>query len=658
MKKSELMKNHIKLAEIKSQLRSKLFGIDQVIDQVVDSLASWYFFPENQTRPLVINLWGMTGVGKSDLVRQLVDLLDFENRFFQFDMGELGHDASTNIRNILSESHLLKGESPSIILLDEFQHCRSINESRNEVKQKEMRVIWHLLDTGKINYMDSYSFSRRKINSIISKFEYWVKEGMEVNQGMISSAYFGFFEEDEEESDFSIDPSDEPQSIFDKQRLQTIWKLNSKRFPFLSDLRKFVAEQDTKGIEQLLLDTLVQTTKLVELNFSNSVIFVVGNLDEAYAVSKDQSPDISPNAFHKITSEIKLPDIKKALLRRFRSEQIARLGNNHIIYPSLDEHAFSCIIDFELEKIADQFKSKTGLQLTFCDSLKLWLFEEGVIATQGVRPLKSSIKYGLEDLLPQVILRHSVLDIEIDEIHLQYQEGELIVIYQFNGNQLTQKAFRVNEKQKCLKVNRKDDLQALVAVHESGHAIAHLALFGEYPEKIKSVAAGTPGFVSFNPIDILNYETVKKRTCVLLAGYLAEKALFGFELVSEGSSLDIMKATELCMTFFKECGFSGSLIRTAPTYDYFDNYYHQVQPAEQKVLDFIDNAQRSVEQIFKREKKLLIQMARMLSDQTSLDKKDLSELVEKFGSEEVQQALKAPKVGYRERLFSIEFSVA
>ena len=137
MKKSELMKNHLKLVEIKSQLKSILFGIDHVIDQVVDSLASWYFFPEHQTRPLVINLWGMTGVGKSDLVRQLVDLLDFENRFFQFDMGELGHDASTNIRNTLSGSHLLKGESPTIILLDEFQHCRSINESEMRLSRRK-----------------------------------------------------------------------------------------------------------------------------------------------------------------------------------------------------------------------------------------------------------------------------------------------------------------------------------------------------------------------------------------------------------------------------------------------------------------------------------------------------------------------------------------
>ena len=190
MKKSELVKRHLKLAETKSYLKSLFFGIDPVIDQVVDSLTSWFFFPENQTRPLIVNLWGMTGVGKSDLVRQLVKFLEFENDFFQFDMGELGHDSSTNVRGILSDSDQIKGAIPRIILLDEFQHCRSINEARFEIKQREMHLIWQLLDNGKVSFMESNIHLRRKINSIISKMDYWIKEGMTVEAGMISSDYY------------------------------------------------------------------------------------------------------------------------------------------------------------------------------------------------------------------------------------------------------------------------------------------------------------------------------------------------------------------------------------------------------------------------------------------------------------------------------------
>lgn len=659
MKKSELVKRHLKLVEIKTQLKSNLFGIDAVIDQVVDSISSWYFFPKNQTRPLIINLWGMTGVGKSDLVRQLVTLLDFENDFFQFDMGEIGLDSATNLRGILSDSVQIKGSVPRIILLDEFQHCRSINESRNEVKQKEMRLVWQLLDNGKVSFMDSNIHCRRKINSMISNLEYWIKEGMTIESGMVAADYFGFFEKDEDDRDFESF-SDKPfEFVFEKKYLKTIWEVNRKRFPQLRELRKHIQELDTQGVQNLLLDSLALTTKPLEMDFSQSLVFVVGNLDEAYEVSKDQSPDISPNDFHRITSEIKMPEIKMALLNRFRPEQIARLGNNHIIYASLNEHAFSCIIDFELEKIAKSFNEKTELKLTFGNSLKEWIYQEGVIATQGVRPLKSSIKYGLEDLIPQIILKYSVLEKPIDNIHLRYEEGKLEVNYYFLGKPIAQQNLKINEKQKCLKGNRKDDLQALVAVHESGHAIANMAFFGEYPEKIKSVAAGVGvgGFISSNPISFFNYDLVKKRIGTLLGGYFAEKEIFGSEFISEGASSDIKKATNLCMTVFKECGFSGTLIRTTSTTDDFENYYHHVGPVEEKVVAFIENAQREIEQILRKEKKLLIQMSRLLADQTTLDKNEIIDLVSKFGSEMLQATLKAESKGYRERLYSIEYSL-
>src|SRR5690606_2957322 len=124
-----------------------------------------------QTRPLVLNLWGMTGVGKSVLVQQLVDLLELQNNFFHFDMGELGHDSTGNIRSILSESFLIQGSEPRVILLDEFQLCRSINEIRHEVSQKEMRVIWQLLDNGKVNYLESMNHAKRKINIMINNID-------------------------------------------------------------------------------------------------------------------------------------------------------------------------------------------------------------------------------------------------------------------------------------------------------------------------------------------------------------------------------------------------------------------------------------------------------------------------------------------------------
>jgi cell division protease FtsH len=652
MDKPEIMKRHLKLMEIKSCLKSNLFGLDSVIDQVVDSMTSWYFYPEYQSRPLILNLWGMTGVGKSDLVRQLVEALDMQNNFFQFDMGELGYDSTGNIRSILSDSYLMHGSEPRVILLDEFQLCRSVNEDYFEVPQKEMRVIWQLLDNGKVNYLESMNHLKSKINLMISKLDYWVQEGMTVQSGMINSEFFAYFDDNDDENNTDTKPY---RFIFDDNQLMALWEINRKQFPQIPELKKYILTLDTIGIQKLLIDSLKLTSKPIQLDFSQSLIFVVGNLDEAFSVTKDLSPDISPDLFHQTTSKIKLPDIKLALLKRFRAEQIGRLGNNHIIYPSLDKKAYYSIIDFDLSRIFRQFNSRTGINLTFDDSVRKWIFQEGVIPTQGVRPLKSSIKYGLEDLMPKLVLHYSTTEIPIDQIHLKYDKT-IIAQFKYQNEIRFEKKYLVLEKIKSLKENRKDDRQALVAVHESGHAIAYLAFSLQFPGQVCSVAAGAgiEGFISTEPMDFYNFQSMRDKVCVLLAGQSAEREIFGSDLISGGSSSDIKKATEMTMAFFKECGFAGSLVRTAITVNEYDYTSHQIVEIEEKAVCFIEGCQEAVEKLLKREKDLLIQMAQVLANQPILDKQEVEELVKNFASDSLKQELQETKPGYRELLFSKE----
>jgi len=94
-KKQDILKKSKDLEDLKVFLKKEFVGIDKVIEGVVDTLAPFYLFPESLTKPLVINLWGMTATGKTSLVHNIVEFLNLQSSFFKFEIGEY-NDSNDN----------------------------------------------------------------------------------------------------------------------------------------------------------------------------------------------------------------------------------------------------------------------------------------------------------------------------------------------------------------------------------------------------------------------------------------------------------------------------------------------------------------------------------------------------------------------------------
>ena len=62
---AELSERTRHLQTVAEALKAELFGIDDIIDRVIDSLRAWYVLPQLISRPVVICLWGLTGTGKT-----------------------------------------------------------------------------------------------------------------------------------------------------------------------------------------------------------------------------------------------------------------------------------------------------------------------------------------------------------------------------------------------------------------------------------------------------------------------------------------------------------------------------------------------------------------------------------------------------------------
>ncbi|MCB0472773.1 MAG: hypothetical protein KDC56_06915, partial [Flavobacteriaceae bacterium] len=57
----EIIEKQQILDNTKQILKKEFIGIDHIIDEVVDAISSWYLFPDFQEKPVIINLWGLTG---------------------------------------------------------------------------------------------------------------------------------------------------------------------------------------------------------------------------------------------------------------------------------------------------------------------------------------------------------------------------------------------------------------------------------------------------------------------------------------------------------------------------------------------------------------------------------------------------------------------
>lgn len=131
-------------------------------------------------------------------------------------------------------------------------------------------------------------------------------------------------------------------------------------------------------------------------------------MDEAFFDSNmvDEA-EVDPDIFHNRSKNINILDIKKALTKRFKPEQIRHFGNNHIIYPSLSSQNFWDLITKELSSKSAKYKQIYNLDIGFEESFVDLVFNNRVFPTQGVRPLFSTISQiadvNVSKILPRLL---------------------------------------------------------------------------------------------------------------------------------------------------------------------------------------------------------------------------------------------------------------
>lgn len=513
----ELKKNILEKTRI--FLKQEFVGIDYVIDELIDLISVWYMMPQVLTRPLIINLWGMTGVGKTDLIRKLVSQIDFQERFMEIELSNNSNSYYSNVARHLQNYGLIDGK-PSIVLFDEIQKFASIDADGKMIVNTQFQDFWELLSDGRVSRKES----RTEIDSYLKTM-------------MFNSSKKNMKDKTLKEGEINND--DYELNYWDLERAEQYFNLEID-----IDAATGMRQSDLNNI----LQSQIGNKKNYEpYNLSQSLIFICGNLDDAYSVARSTSnADLDADIFYELTSKINIIDVKNTLTKVFRPEQVARFGNIHLIYRSLSEKSYRQMIDLRLKKIIAKQKEIFGITIVIDNSIKLLIYNNGVFPVQGVRPLFSTITEIVEVNLANIVF--NCLMQNVKKITMKYDESNKII----TATNVNTVIYEMNYSGKLDKIRNEanTDLVSMISVHEAGHGVAYSILFGLAPLQLKSkITSTTIGGFTFPHFINPSKNNIVNRIKVLLAGGIAEELIFGKQKASTGRLSDRIEATKLATEY-------------------------------------------------------------------------------------------------------------
>jgi cell division protease FtsH len=443
----EIEERKAQLDRAKSNLKAHFVGIDQVIDNIFKNIELWWCYPEFLTRPTIVSLWGMTGCGKTDLVRRLAAELNIVDRFCNVELDNTQRDPyAPGTKSILGKLyvHKIKPSTQAIVLLDEIQRNRTLRRDGLDIKIDMYDDMWKLLSDGQIvdeqnrissvrdlvNYItESLARQPQRVNAFPTDLDSLPPEVREKirEASMYEEEQIPLVQFDVDRLVNTIDISEEDiNDIWNYKMLETYQKSTDKgvakaQMKWVTDYQTFYKDDNQDRLSKLLRGmtpshvVVFLTQKCEELTnkrneadperfiYSKLLIFISGNLDGIFKQANDVEYDA--DKLREATSKITTKDVKAELLKLFRPEQVSRFGNNHIIYPSLSRKHLEEIIVREIRRYSAKVEAKYGIDMKIDEKNFIEeVFEIGVYPAQGVRPLFSTINSRLGEIVPMLLV--------------------------------------------------------------------------------------------------------------------------------------------------------------------------------------------------------------------------------------------------------------
>lgn len=602
--KKEMEQKTKRLEDARKYLKTQFIGIDECIDKFINSIKVWYITPELQTRPLIVSLWGLTGSGKTDLVRKFVNYIDFTDKFCEIQMDS--KEGSATVEDYLENT--LSFSDTGILLLDEIQRFRSVTDDGKESNSTKYQDLWMLLSDGVLQ--SNSKIKQELVRMMVEDEFYEERESINSNQQMAPQESP---EIAEKRKNFKY-----KMYYYEASKLKKLLKLEED----INTVMSYSKEQKMELIKKKINSKEIYEGK----KYNKLLIIIAGNLDEAFTMARNvDDADHDADVYHEFSKTIDIIKVKSALRTRFKPEQIARFGNIHIIYPILNRASNLAIIKQRIDALSVSIQKQHGIEVNFDDSVYDVVYKNGVFPVQGVRPLLSTISAIVENSVPIFLFEYLKKNSK-EPINISHKDGKLFAV--IGGKKISYEVPRVLDD---IRKKSSDNKLALVAVHEAGHAVAYAALNKVSPSQIVASTASqhTGGFIGTHGNFGSKRDTFND-VIVDFAGRAAEELIFGKDLITSGAHGDYVSATITLSRFVREVGM-----------DEFFAVYTPMLTNQMKVIDSNTSVDARIEFIAKqlysesaalilKHKDYLLAVAEELIKNKKIEQEDFVALSEPF----------------------------
>lgn len=532
------------LKQARETIRSSHIGIDNEVDRLMQAVTPWYLLNSTQQRPRVIGLWGMTGTGKSSLVRALVDALGLGDRTFWLDAGESHlHNWLDRHLDLIMDHH---DDRETVVVIDEFQRARTVKGGDDLGESVELRRLWEFMDSGRAvvmpwrNKLEDLQDLHRDLSEAIAR-------GCEIRNGRVTVGVEVFLEV----MDDHLDRTDREER-WALPRSTWSWARESGRESTLGFKRR-LEHMDGAAILAMLQSQIDAVRSPLILDGRRALVIVLGNLDCLYTVGSDPIAELEPDVLLARHKQMHLAGVQQALLELFRIEQVGRLGSDHVIFPPIGASTVERLVHAEAERIASSVSTALGIDITLRGGLLDRIQREASIAVLGARPVIEAVHQVLPALIAETLSR-TTLDAPCDIVLDTWGRKALALCGNTDGSERVTLNWPLHRQAP----GRKEKVHRNIAAHEAGHLICGVSLLGQTPLQVcaRTSHERIGGFTIWaNDTEHLTPRRIVPQIASALGGWAAERLLFGADRVTAGSDDDLRKATGLALGMLKNHGF-------------------------------------------------------------------------------------------------------